>query len=130
MGREVKLPSGATLQITVASFSESKALYMAVADEMKGLRLDPKAQVDVNFWKDLFMTGIASAKIEAALQPCMKRSLYNSARIGGDTFEPVEARDDYFQVCYEVAKENIAPFTKSLYAQYAGILEKVQAALA
>jgi hypothetical protein len=127
--KEVKVPSGAELKITLAPFSESKALFQAVTEEVKSLKLDPNAEVDVNFWKDIFCLGISSKRIEQALEPCLKRSTYNGLKIDKDTFESPESREDYLTVCYEVAKENLLPFTKSLYAQYAPILEKLKSGL-
>ena len=120
------LPSGAELEVTMSPFKIAKALYMAVADEMKALKLDPKAEVDVNFWKDLMCTGVASKRIEEALAECMKRCTYKGLKITDDTWEPVEARGDYLQACFEVAKENILPFTKDLFAKYGGILQKLK----
>ncbi len=121
--KKVKLPSGAELEIWVSPFEVSKALYQAMLDEVRGLKLDPKAEVDVNFFKDLFCAGFSSKKVEECLKECLKKATYNGARISSDTFEPVEARQDYMQVCFEVAQENVAPFTKSLYAKYQTILE-------
>ena len=132
--KTVKLPSGAVLKITPAPFAEARALYQAVMEELKSIKLDPTADVDVNLYKDLFCAGLASKKIEACLWECMKRVTYDSGpgdfKIDGSTFEPVEARQDYLQVCFEVAQENIEPFMKSLYAQYAKILGTVQSVLA
>ena len=125
----MKLPSGAELEITPAPFKEAKALYMAVADELKGLRLNPEAEVDVNFFKDLFCTGLASKKIETALADCMKRVTYNGLKITDDTWEPLDARQDYLTACFEVAKENISPFTKSLSAQFGDVLQKLKGSL-
>jgi hypothetical protein len=127
--KTVIMPSGAELKITVAPFAESKALYQAVAEEGKGLKLDPKQEVDVNFFKDLFCIGLASERIEKALQPCLRRVTYKGLKIDENTFEDVDARQDYFQVCIEVAKENLLPFTKSLYAKFSPLLEKVKADL-
>lgn len=127
MAKSITLPSGAKLDITVSPFAISRALYQAVLEECKALKLDPKAEIDVNLWKDLFCTMMSSPRIQAALDECMKRVIYNGRKIDADTFEPVEARDDYFTVCIEVAKENILPFTKSLFAQYGAILEKLGA---
>lgn len=123
---EVKLPSGKVLKIQVAPFADSKALYQAFLEEVKGLRMDPTTEMDVNLWKDLLCLGLSSKKIEGALDPCLKRCLYGGLRIDNDTFEPVECRDDYFTVCFEVAKENILPFTKSLSQKYAHILDKLK----
>ena len=63
----VTLPSGAELKITPAPFVEAKALYQAFLAEMKSLKLDHKAEVDVNFWKDIFCTALASKQIEQAI---------------------------------------------------------------
>lgn len=127
---EVKLPSGAKLKITPAPFAEAKALYQACLIELKSLRLDPKAEVDVNFFKDLACAGFSSKQVEEALAVCMQRATYNGVKVTDDVFEPIEARDDYFTVCFEVAKANVQPFTKSLYAEYGKLLGTLQTVLA
>jgi hypothetical protein len=126
----VQMPSGAELKITVAPFTEAKALYQAVAEEAKALKLDPKQEIDVNFFKDIFCVGLASAKIEKALEPCLKRVTYNGLKINADTFEDVEARQDYFLVCYEVAMENLLPFMKSLTQKLSHIIPMIKKDLA
>lgn len=122
----IKLPSGAKLEITIAPFKDARALYQALLEEVKSLKMDPEAEVDVNLWKDLFCAALSSKKIEAALDVCMARALYNGVRISDETFEKVEAREDYIDACYEVAKANIQPFTKSLYVKYSHILGKLK----
>lgn len=130
MNKSVSLPSGAKLDITVSPFAISRSLYQAVLEETKSLKLDPKAEVDVNLMKDLFCTLLSSKKVESCLDECMKRVTYNGKKIDGDTFEPISAREDYLTVCWEVASENIVPFTKSLSAQFSPALEKLKATLA
>lgn len=120
---EIKLPSGAMLMINPAPFADAKALYQAMLKEVKQISFDPKTDIDTEFIKNVFCTGFSSEIIEAKVWECMKRCTYNKEKLVPDIFEPVEARDDYFTVCFEVAKENIAPFTKSLYAQYSHILD-------
>lgn len=121
--KEVKLPSGAVLKITPSPFSVSRALFQALLEELKALKLDPDAEVDVNLFKDIFCVGVSSKKIEACLAVCMRKVTYNDLKIDDMTFEPVEAREDYLAVCFEVTKENIQPFTKSLYAQFSQVKE-------
>lgn len=123
---EVKLPSGAVLKITLAPFEDSRGLYQTLLEELKYLKLDMNAEIDGNLLKDIFCSGFSSKKVEAALWKCMLRATYNDAKISIDTFEPAEAREDYLTVCFEVAKENIMPFTKSLYAKYSQVLEKLK----
>lgn len=130
MGRLVSLPTGKELDITVSPFSISKALYQAVCEEVKNLKLDPEAEIDANFWKDIFCSGLSSKKIDLALDECMKRCTYGGLKIDKDTFEPVESREDYLLVCFEVAKDNITPFTKSLYAQFGTVFQKLKNTLA
>lgn len=122
---EVVLPSGAKLKITPSSFAVAKELFQAVTEELKELNISATTEIDINLFKDLFCTGLSSKKIEKCLWECIKKATYNDLKITEDTFEPVEAREDYIQVMFEVAKENIAPFMKSLFASYADILKKM-----
>lgn len=124
--KEITLESGRKLRISPAPFPLAKNLYQAVTEELKIVSLDPQAQVDVNFYKNLFCSGLSSKRIDSALAECLKRALYEGGPITEDTWEPVAAREDYLQVCFEVAKENLLPFTKSLYAKYYHILEMLK----
>ncbi len=128
--KKIKLQSGAELAITPSPFKEAKDLYQAVLEELKLLKLDPKSEVDVNFVKDLYCAGLSSRKIEEKLAACMKRVTYNGQKIDDNTFEPLEARGDYVDASYEVLKENISPFLKSLYAQFSPILGSLVKSLA
>ncbi len=123
--KDVKLPSGATLSVMPAPFADSKALYQAVLKETKAIPLSMQME-KASLLKDLFCAGFSSKEIEACLWECFKRCLYNGVKIIPDTFEPVEAREDYMKVCVEVAKENILPFVKSLYAEYQAISEMTE----
>lgn len=124
--REVRLPSGAMLKVDPAPFPDSRALYQALLEEGKGLRLDMNAEVDGNLYKDIFCVGFSSKKIESAIFKCMQRCLYNDLKMTDETFEPEAAREDYFTVLFEVVQENIRPFTKSLYAQFSVVSGMIQ----
>lgn len=124
--REVTLTSGAVLKIGQVPFETSKALYQAVLEELKSLKINSEDQL-AQLYKDIFCVGFSSKKIEAALWDCFKRCQYCDSRgdlkIDKDTFEPVSARADYVQVCVEVMKENIDPFAKGLFAEYKTLAE-------
>lgn len=124
---ESTLASGAKLQITPSPFETAKALWQACLEEVKDMKMDPGSEIDVNFYKSLFCAGFSSKKIEAALKECFKRVVYRDMKIDKDTFEPVENREDYLEVCFEVAKANIEPFTKSLFVKYKDILTALKA---
>lgn len=124
--RVVDLPSGAKLEITMAPFAQAKVLYMALMEECKSLKIDASTELDVNFWKDLMCIGLSSKKIDAAIEECMRRCLYNGLKIDKDSFESEDARQDYLVAVFEVASENVKPFTKSLFAKYAGIFQSLK----
>ncbi len=117
--REVKMPSGATLKVSMSPFSASKALYQALLREMKGIAIPQKDSPQVeSMLKDALCAGFSSPYIEECLWECMKKCTYNGLKIDVDTFEPAKAREDYIPVCVEVVKDNVLPFAKSLYADY------------
>jgi len=117
--KDITMPSGAILSVSLAPFSEAKALYKAALKEIKSLDIKESDEVDLNLFKNLFSTFFASDEIERALQPCMARCLYDGLRIVSNTFENEKAREDYVQVCWEVAHANVSPFLKNL-----GLLSK------
>lgn len=131
--REVILPSGATLKANAAPFVDSKNLYQALLAELKGVRLEDDKNMSTLF-KDIFCAGFSSSTVEACLWKCLIRCSYNNGhgdlKIDKDTFEPVEARVDYYTVCMEVARENVEPFMRSLLQDYGKFVEaatKIQA---
>lgn len=123
--REHKLPSGAILKVSPAPFKEAKALYQAILKEGRGIEVSSKTELAA-LYKEIFCAGFSSVEVERCLEACFKRCQYCDSRgelkIDESTFEPVNARDDYMTVCMEVAKENVLPFVKSLYAEYQRII--------
>jgi hypothetical protein len=129
-GKKHKLPSGKMLLVTPATFIYSKNLYQAFLEELKMVKVDMKTEIDINMFKDLFCSVLASKKIEECLWACMDRVTYDGKKIDEDTFEDIEAREDYIEISIEVAKANIMPFTKTLMQQYRPQLEKLVSSLA
>lgn len=123
--RVVKCPSGAELKIHVAPFVDSKNLYQALLRELRDIKVDPSLALGT-LYKELFCIGFSSLAIEACLWKCFERCIYNGLKVDKDTFESLEARDDYMVVCMEVAKDNVAPFGKSLYAEYVRMLAMIE----
>lgn len=125
--KTVTLPSGAELRIDLAPFADAKALYQAILEEGVKIKITSVEHAE-NVIKDLFCTVLSSKRIEESLYKCFQKSLYGGVRIANvnEVFESLEARGDYFQVCIEVARENIMPFMKDLYAQYGPVLENLK----
>lgn len=120
------LPSTAVLEVDLAPFADGKALYQAFLEEVQSVKLDPSAQVDVNMWKEFACIALSSKKVEKALWVCLGRATYNKLKVTPDTFEPEEARQDYFDTLMHVAEVNVRPFTKPLLARYKNVLELIR----
>jgi hypothetical protein len=93
-------------------------LYQAILNTGSELNFDPEAKLDTNFLKNIFCKLVASKPIEKAVWKCLARAVYNDEKISMETFEPVSAREDYLTVCWEVARLNVTPFMKPLYANW------------
>ncbi len=116
--KEIVLPSGAILKVNLASFSVSKDLYQAILEEARTLKVDFSFDADLKLemFKDILCMSLSSKKIERAIWECMRVAIYNGSKITEDLFESEEVRGDYFNIMFEVAQLNIAPFTKNLFA--------------
>jgi hypothetical protein len=131
--KKITLPSGAILGLSEAPFRPSKALYQALAQEMKAIKIDMNSEVeDGNFWKDLACSAVSSPKIEEALAPCLVRCTYNNQKIDNveETFGPASRRQDYLVVCYHVMEINVSPFLSGLFAKYSELRKRISDALA
>lgn len=113
--REVSLPSGATLRVGPSPFGDALRLNEATLRVLRGVDVKPEDMGNVI--KGLLCDVASSPEFKAALQPCLARCLYNGGKIDEKTFEDSKTWGDYYDVVYEVAKENLEPFMKSLYAR-------------
>lgn len=125
----ITLPSGANLQVQIAPFAVAKALYQACLREIKHVSLASGEWSVETAIKDLFCLGFSSGEIEECLWRCFDRCTYNKVRIDKDTFESVESRQDYVKVCVEVAKANIDPFVRGLFAEFKTGMKIAESAL-
>jgi hypothetical protein len=123
---EITLPSGAILKISKIPFADAMAVNEAVIEELKSVSIKSDRERG-ELYKDLFCVGFSSQRIKSCLWKCFSRCTYNSGkgelRIDKDTFEPEDARQDYAEVCMEVAKAAVLPFVKAHSAKFFLILE-------
>lgn len=120
---ELKLPSGKILRADPSTFDKGKHLYQTVMREAKNLGSEITTDIDETLIFRLGMLALSSETIEKAIWECVDKTLIDGDRVTKAYFEVVENRDDYFTFLFEVAKVNIAPFTKSLFAQFKPLLE-------
>lgn len=111
--------------LSLAPFAEAKDLYQAFLKEGKQIKLEAKTELDHNFFKDALCSALSSKEVEEKVWACMRKCTYNKLKIDDDTFEPEEAREDYFFVMFEVAKANVLPFTKGLSAKFGTLIGEI-----
>lgn len=58
-----------------------------------------------------------SKAVNEAIFDCLARSTYNGERIVRETFEPEEARGDYYTIVIACLKRNLSPFFKTLISK-------------
>jgi hypothetical protein len=121
---EVVLDNGSKIRISLASFELGKEFYQIVSEEMLRLKMNFNDDIDTNFFKDLICVFLSSKKIENHLWLLARNCLYNDQKITKELFEDEKARGDYFEVMYQIAKRNIDPFVKALFAKYKDTFQK------
>ena len=131
------LKSGVEIEIQPAPFKEAHRLFKAVAEELKGVRLElgdlmagvkrPEdllksdlTESTANTLKNLIATLVSSEKIEEALWPCMGRALYGGVRALAEAFEDEKARMDFIPTAQEVLLYNLRPFMSGLGSKFSG----------
>ncbi len=136
---EFEAPSGAKVKINIAPFKDSMKLKSAIAKELAdsdfSFDFDPSKDIKK---QDFDIAGIAkimalldsSEAVNNALMDCLLRCTYNSEKITGATFEPEEAREDYYDIVAACLKVNIGPFFKSLLSKFLPIIKMFQENLA
>ncbi len=130
--KEITLGSKNVLKIGVIPFDDAKGLYQLLLKELKNVKFASKDEM-ANVMKDVFCAGFSSKEVELALWNIFKRCQYcdkrGELRIDKDTFEPLEAREDYIEVCTATITEVVSPFSKGLYAAFQTLFEKAGGAL-
>jgi hypothetical protein len=115
--KEVTLPSGRMLKISLAPFSDGRQLFEAIAAESKNIEFKGSTDMDIGLFKDAFCVMIPSKMVNACLMKCMSRATIEGLKISEDSFSEEEHRQDYLPTLFEVAKENVLPFVSGPYAK-------------
>ena len=128
-----ELSSGATIEVTPASFMTSWKLLSAVlfAFKMQGINLKMGERISAEKLMEDNLSGLLGALIDIVASEhvldlafeCAKSCVYTKngvmQKISKDTFEEENNRADFIEAMYVVVKENLLPFfpkalTKSL----------------
>ena len=120
--KEIKGNNNSVIKIGVAPWQDAVRLKNAVSRDLAkvGIDLDGitlKTEINAALIQKLikpFMTIDSSEEFNTAVFKCMTRCTYNDDRITEQTFENVEAREDYYLIMLQVLTVNLAPFFKGL----------------
>jgi len=129
---EFTTKKGSEVAINVADFITSMKLKKAVIEAVKESGADISS-IDLDNLKigaidsilQIILAADSSDKVNDAIFKCLARCTYNSERITRDTFEPVEAREDYYEIVMACLKENLLPFYSPLLSRLNALQEKV-----
>ena len=119
---EFVAPSGATVVINDAPWSAAKALKKAIQREaaLAGLKID--FDQDVSALINVFMQVDGADTVDAALWPCLVRCTRNGEKIQESTFDPTDARQDYYEIVFACLKANLGPLVESLFLKLSVVL--------
>lgn len=141
--KEIILPSKAKLIVNIVDFELAEKLHdsFLTALHEKGINLDielgnlggqdiksvedlkdvaSKNSAFISFIIEKVIQIIVNKDLKETLYDCMKRSLYNGEKVARGTFEPIEARKDYYHVVFYVLLENLSPFFANLGSLLSG----------
>lgn len=124
--KEYKLPSGKTMRYNISSFHKGTTLYQTILREARTLDLSSATELDEKLILQIGLLALSSTKIEEAILECCDKAVIDGEGFSKEYFEPEDNREDYIPALAEIAKANIMPFMKSLYAQFSTIFQKVK----
>lgn len=124
---EFMTANNAKVVIGPAAFKDAMALKSAITKEIANSDLDFDFEKEINvgdFAKIALMID-SSSEVNKALFDCLSRCTYKGHKITEATFEDVEARKDYYEICIACVKENLLPFFESLHLKLKPFLDQL-----
>ena len=130
---EVTVSSGAKVVVNIADFDDAMTLKNAIASELaKGkLQLEGLTQGDLDIQNmmsldmkviepllQVALTIDSAPEVNKAIFVCLEKCLYNGEKITKQTFNPEEARADYYEIVIACLKVNLTPFFKGLLSKF------------
>jgi len=122
------------VKINPADFLTSMELKKAVVTAIKDSDLNISSiDIDPNNIKggviepivQMILSADSSPMVEKAVFKCLKRCTYGGEKITIETFEPIEAREDYYEIVIACLKENLLPFFRPLLSKLVVLQSKI-----
>ena len=124
--KKLTLPSGRILEVGLSPWETGENLYQTIAGELLKMVSSAHQELDESFILKIGLLVVSSKEVKRDIWACTPKCLIDGERLTRDHFEDEAHRDDYLLAMKEIAMVNIMPFMKSLYAQYAPILEMLK----
>lgn len=129
---EFETKNSVNVKINMADFISSMKLKKAIVEAVKESGLDISS-VDITNLKSgainsiiqAILTADSSDKVEDAIFKCLARCTYNGEKITKDIFEPLEARENYYEIIIACLKVNLSPFFVPLFSKFNELQEKI-----
>ena len=129
---EFKTQNGVDVKINPADFINALKLKNAVLKAVKDsgvdiskIDLDKITASSLQPLLEVILTADTNEAVQDSIFKCLARCLYNGEKIVPDTFEPMEAREDYYEIVIACLKENLSPFFKSPISKLKSLAPKV-----
>jgi hypothetical protein len=117
--RVSRAKSGAKIVINPAPFKDAKNLKNAIESE------SARSGVDISNLKNfgsLILLVDSSVAFNMAIAPCLLRCTRNDQKITDETFDAIEARQDYYEILVACVKENVGPLLDGLFSQFTSVM--------
>jgi len=129
--------NGKRFLINPAGFEDAMELQEAVAEALKGSKLDLKGitsadagnllETDISELSGpletvigMALSVITSKRVKTALFKCCEKVLLGDDKVNRDFFENVDNRELYYPIMMEVVKVNLGPFFKRIGLLFGG----------
>lgn len=124
---EFKGTSGKKIVINAAPFMDAMALKNAISSRISSstVSLDfdiskgaDQQDVDIAEIVKLAAGLDSDPVVNEALMKCLSRCTRDGEKITTETFEPEDAREDYYEIIFACIKVNLSPFFKALLLKF------------
>lgn len=114
--KEFTSSTGTKVAIHEASFKDAIALKNSAQKAFlaQGIALS----IETDLMQAIFALD-SNEEVSKNIFKCLARSTYGSLKITEETFEPVEARNDYYEIVLACLEVNLLPFFKALTSKLA-----------
>lgn len=115
---DFQVSSGAKVNIKIASFGEVMRFKNAIQKAFSKSGIKFELSDNISDLTQIVMLIDSDDDVFRCLFECLKKCTYNGEKITENTFEPEDARQDYYDIVIECLKVNFSPFLKGLASKW------------